>query len=756
MKALFRPLRLLLLLALAPATLRGEDGHDLWLRYPLVSDAALLREYRAAAASLLLQGTSPTLVAARDELTRGLGGLLGRQVPLVAGVAGEGVVVVGTPSSSAVIASLPLAAELRALGDEGYLVRPATVGGHRVIVIAGRSDIGALYGAFAFLRQLQTHRSLASLDLKGSPRIHLRLLDHWDNLNGTIERGYAGHSLWQWDSLPGTLSPRYRDYARADASIGINGAVLTNVNANARVLTPEYLAKVAALANVFRPYGIRVYLTARFSAAMEIGGLKTADPLDPGVQAWWKAKADEIYTLIPDFGGFLVKANSEGQPGPQDYHRSHADGANMLADALGPHGGVVMWRAFVYSNEVPTDRIRQAYDEFHPLDGQFRPNVLVQVKNGPLDFQPREPFSPLFGGMPRTPVMMELQVTKEYLGQRNSLVFLAPMWKEVLDADTYAAGPGSTVAKVIDGSVYGGRKGMTGIAGVANVGDDRDWSGSDFNQANWFAFGRLAWDPSLTAARIAEDWIRMTFTNDPTFVAPVERMMLASRENAVNYMEPLGLAHQMNQFNAPSHFGPGPWQSVAWASERGEERGPPRPDWTPPYFSRADSIGIGFNRTAHPEPAAAGAAAMPGSDAVAQYHGPVAARFASRDSIPLQYLLFFHHVGWTERLRTGRTLWDELVHHWDEGVDSAQANVRSWAALKGRIDPERYALAAENLREEAADARWWRDASISYFQTLSKQPLPAGSPAPLHPLEWYEALRCGREPRCPVVEDAAR
>jgi len=738
MKARLRPLWLLLVLVLAPATLRGEDGHDLWLRYLLVSDAALLREYRAAAASLLLQGTSPTLAAARDELMLGLGGLLGRP-PLAARVAGAGVVVVGTPSSSPIVASLPLVGELRGLGDEGYLVRAATVGGHRVIVIAGNSDIGVLYGVFAFLRQLQTHQRLAGLDLKSSPRIRLRLLDHWDNLNGTIERGYAGHSLWQWDSLPGKLSPRYRDYARADASIGINGAVLTNVNANARVLTPEYLARVAALANVFRPYGIRVYLTARFSAPIEIGGLKTADPLDPAVQAWWKAKADEIYGLIPDFGGFLVKANSEGQPGPQDYHRTHADGANMLAEAVTGHGGVVMWRAFVYSNEVPTDRIRQAYDEFHPLDGTFRPNVFVQVKNGPLDFQPREPFSPLFGGMPRTPVMLELQVTKEYLGQRNSLVFLAPMWTEVLDADTYAQGPGSTVAKVIDGSVF--HEVRTGIAGVSNVGDDRDWSGSDFNQANWYAFGRLAWDPALASARIADEWIRMTFTNDPSFVAPVLRMMLASRENAVNYMEPLGLAHQMNQFNAPSHFGPGPWQSVAWARERGQERGEPRPDWTPPYFSRADSLGIGFDRTAS------------GSDAVAQYHPPVAARFASRDSVPLEYLLFFHHVGWTERLRTGRTLWDELVHRWDAGVDSARANVRTWASLRGKIDAERYALAAENLRQEAADARWWRDASIAYFQTLSKQPLPAGSPAPLHPLEWYKALRCGREPRCPAVED---
>ncbi|HEX9107547.1 MAG TPA: alpha-glucuronidase family glycosyl hydrolase, partial [Longimicrobiales bacterium] len=492
MKALLRPLWLILVLALAPA-LRAEDGYELWLRYRLVSNAARLAEYRGVLQRLVVQGSSPTLGMARDELVRGLRGLLGRAPALQERVAGEGVLVLGTPASSPYIASLGLGARLQPLGDEGYLIRSFVAGGRRITIVSGNSDVAVLYGTFELLRRLQVHATLSGLDDTSAPAIHLRLLDHWDNLNGTIERGYAGHSLWQWDSLPGRLSSRYGDYARANASIGINGTVLTNVNANARVLTAEYLPKVAALASVFRPYGIKVYLTARYSAPVEIGGLKTADPLDPGVREWWKAKADEIYKLIPDFGGFLVKANSEGQPGPQDYKRTHADGANMLADAVGPHGGVVMWRAFVYSSEVPTDRIRQAYDEFHPLDGQFRPNVFVQVKNGPLDFQPREPFSPLFGGMPNTPVMMELQVTKEYLGQRNSLVFLAPMWQEVLGADTYARGPGSTVAQVIDGRLYGGRGRMTGIAGVANVGDDRNWCGSDFNQANWYAFGRLAW-----------------------------------------------------------------------------------------------------------------------------------------------------------------------------------------------------------------------------------------------------------------------
>src|SRR5213079_3389998 len=418
----------------------------------------------------------------------------------------------------------------------------------------------------------------------------------------------------------------------------INGTVLTNVNANATVLSHEYLAKVAALANVFRPYGLRVYLTARFSAPIELGGLATADPLDPAVGAWWRRKVDEIYRAVPDFGGFVVKANSEGQPGPQDYGRTHADGANMLADALAPHGGIVMWRAFVYSNEVPTDRVRQAYDEFTPQDGAFRENVLLQVKNGPLDFQPREPFHPLFGAMSRTPLMMELQITKEYLGQDTHLTFLAPLWEEVLRADTYAPGPGGR-----GGSDVAAR--IRGLAGVANVGNDRDWCGSDFNQANWYAFGRLAWDPMLSSAAIAAEWTRMTLSNDPRVVRPVVAMMLASREAAVNYMTPLGLAHQMARGH---HYGPGPWVTGG------------RADQTSVYFNRADSAGLGFDRTAS------------GSDAVRQYAAPLRARFGSRDSVPEQLLLWFHHVGWSERLRSGRSLWEALLADYQAGVDTAR------------------------------------------------------------------------------------
>jgi len=511
------------------------------------------------------------------------------------------------------------------------------------------------------------------------------------------------------------ITPRYRDCARAHASIGINGTVLTNVNANALILTPACLVKVAAIARVFRPYGIKVYLTARFSAPIEIGALPTADPLDARVRAWWAAKADEIYRTIPDFGGFVVKANSEGQPGPQDYHRSHADGANMLADALAPHGGIVMWRAFVYSSEVATDRVMQAVDEFVPLDGTFRSNVLIQVKNGPLDFQPREPFSPLFGAMRRTPLMMELQITKEYLGQDTHLVFLAPMWEEVLHADTYARGPagegGSDVAARI-----------RGLAGVANVGKDRDWCGSDFNQANWYAFGRLAWDPMLSSAAIAAEWTRMTLSNDPRVVRPVVAMMLASREAAVNYMTPLGLAHQMARGH---HYGPGPWVTGG------------RADQTSVYFNRADSIGLGFDRT------------PTGSNAVRQYLPPLPERFASRDSVPTALLLWFHHVGWRERLRSGRTLWEELLAHYQAGVDTVRWMQRTWDGLEARVDADRFRRVQGFLRIQEAEARWWRDASVLYWQSFSHLPLPPGYEAAGHSLDWYRQLRCPPDPRKP-------
>ena len=702
--------------ARAPA---AEDGSDLWLRYRLVGDTARLAEYRATITQLVVPSDAPTIQAARAELVAGLRGLLGRDIPVAGDVTRDGALIVGTPAGSRLVAGLPLGDALRDAGPEGFVIRAMAVRGRRATVVAANRDVGVLYGAFHLLRLLQTETPLRGLNVESAPRLPLRLLDHWDNLDGTAERGYAGASLWEWARLPDSLNPRYRDYARANASVGINGVVPTNVNADPRVLTPAYLVKVAALANVLRPYGITVYLSPRFSAPIEIGNLPTADPLDPGVRAWWVAKVDEIYRAIPDFGGFLVKANSEGQPGPQDYHRTHADGANLLADALAPHGGIVMWRAFVYRSEVPTDRVMQAADEFVPLDGAFRKNVLLQVKNGPLDFQPREPFHPLFGAMPHTPLMMEVQITKEYLGQDTHLAFLAPLWEEVLNADTYARGPGTTVGKEIHG-----------IAGVANVGSDRDWCGSDFNQANWYAFGRLAWDYTLPSSAIADEWVRMTFSNAPRVVDRVKAIMLASREAVVNYMTPLGLAHQMARGH---HYGPGPWVTGG------------RADQTSVYFSRADSAGLGFDRTAS------------GSDAVRQYAAPLRARFGSRDSVPEQLLLWFHHVGWSEHLRSGRSLWEALLADYQAGVDTARWMRRTWDGVADLVDPERFRRTQAFLHIQEAEARWWRDASVLYWQSFSHLPLPPNYETPAHDLDWYRRLRCPpdpRKPRCDAVMGA--
>ncbi|WP_232823563.1 alpha-glucuronidase family glycosyl hydrolase [Dyella sp. C9] len=697
-----------LLLACA-GTVRAEDGYDLWLRYrPLPAAQASL--YRSHAAQLVMATATPIELATRDELQRGLGGLLGQSPALADAVSGDGAIVVGTPSSSPAIARLRL--DTAGLGREGYLIRSAVIAGHPVTVVAANDDVGALYGTFHLLRLVQTGQLLDKLDLRDAPRLKLRVLDHWDNLDRHVERGYAGASLWDWQKLPGWLDPRYTDYARANASIGINGTVLNNVNANAAILTPAYLDKVKALAGVFRPYGIRVYLSVKFSAPIEIGGLKTADPLDPQVQRWWRAKADEIYALIPDFGGFLVKANSEGQPGPQDYGRTHADGANMLADALAPHGGVVMWRAFVYSQHNNDDRAKQAYTEFKPLDGKFRANVLLQVKNGPIDFQPREPFNPLFGAMPGTPLMMEFQVTKEYLGFATHLAYLGPLFEEVLKADTQARGKGSTVAKVIDGQLDGHV--LTGMAGVANIGTDRDWTGSDFNQANWYAYGRLAWNPEASSRDIAEDWVRMTFSNDPAFVKPVVDMMMGSREAVVDYMTPLGLHHLMGHGH---HYGPAPWDASG-----------PRADWTPVYYHRADRNGIGFDRSSS------------GSDAVAQYAPPVAAEFNDPARAPEALLLWFHHLPWNYRLHSGQTLWDALVAHYTRGVEEVAQMRNTWARLDGYVDADRYRKAASFLAIQQDEAQWWRDASIAYFQSLNGLPLPAGYRPPAHPLSYYESL----------------
>jgi alpha-glucuronidase len=574
--AWLRGLILLFLLGLAGAA-QAEDGYELWLRYQPV-EAEWQGRYGPAVTALVPGKASPSLDAARAELVRGLGGLLGHAVP-VGTEPVAGAIVFGTPSSSPVIAGLGL--PLGTLRTDGYLIRSVSIGGKPLTVIASNDDLGVLYGSFAFLRLLQTRQPIDRLDLASSPAVMLRVLNHWDNLNGSIERGYAGSSLWKWQTLPAHIQPRYLDYARANASIGINGAVLNNVNSTDDILTPLYIEKVAALAAAWRPYGIKVYLSPRFTAPMSLGGLKTADPTDPAVRTWWADEIAMIYHAIPDFGGFLVKASSEDQPGPQQYGKTHADGANMFGDLLAPHHGVVMYRAFVYADshgDLKKERAVQAYKEFVGFDGQFRDNVIIQVKDGPFDFQPREPFHPLFGAMPKTALMPEFPITKEYLGQASEMSFTGVRYEEILSSDTYEKGPGSTVAKVIDGTLYPHK--LTGVAGVANTGSDRDWSGSIFNQANWYSFGRMAWDPYLTARATATEWTRMTLGNAPKVVQTSTGMMLRSYDAMVDYSMPLGLAFMMQR---DTHSGPGMWDMVAR-----------RADWMSGWFNRAAADGVGL------------------------------------------------------------------------------------------------------------------------------------------------------------------
>ncbi|MDR1783689.1 MAG: alpha-glucuronidase [Dysgonamonadaceae bacterium] len=577
----------------------------------------------------------------------------------------------------------------------------------REISIEAHTPAGLLYGAYHLLMLQETGADEGNLYIAESPAYDIRILNHWDNLDRSIERGYAGKSLWQWDQLPDTISPIYEQYARANASIGINATVLNNVNANPIFITEDYLKKVAVLANIFRPYGIKVFLSVNFSSPKLIGGLPTSDPLDADVIKWWKTKVDEIYRYIPDFGGFLVKANSEGQPGPQDFGRTHADGANTLADALKPHRGIVMWRAFVYAPDGD-DRAKQAYNEFLPLDGQFRDNVIIQVKNGPIDFQPREPFSPIFGAMKKTPLMPELQITREYLGQSKMFSYLAPLFSECLLADTYCEGEGSTVAKVTTGKVY--PQIVTAIAGVANTGTDANWTGHILGQADWYCFGRLAWNPELSPANIADEWLKMTFTSNPAFIEPVKRIMLESREAMVNFMMPLGLHHI---FSWNQHYGPGPWDNFPGS----------RRDWLPPYYHQADSVGIGFDRTDK------------GSNAVAQYYPPLRDTFNNVETCPEEYLLWFHHLPWDYRMKNGRTLWAELCYRYQSGVYSCREFQKVWDRMEPYIDKERFTAIQEKLKIQTKDAMWWKDACTQYFQEFSKRPIPYELERPVYDLK---------------------
>ncbi|MBN2523598.1 MAG: alpha-glucuronidase [Bacteroidales bacterium] len=685
-----------------------DDGYRLWLRYDQIENESVLNDYKQIIQNIIVTGESPTIFAAREEILYGLSALFGAEVPVNKEVK-EGCLLIGTPESSSVINGYFKGDTISAIGNEGYSIFSTQSEGYKITVITGNTDVGILYGVFHFLKLLQTRQSIAELNIASKPGIQNRLLNHWDNLDRKVERGYAGFSLWKWNTLPDYIDPRYKDYARANASVGINGTVLTNVNANAQVLTPEYLEKVAALADVFRPYGIRVYLTARFSAPIEIGGLRTADPLQKNVIEWWNNKAKEIYSYIPDFGGFLVKANSEGQPGPQNYGRSHAEGANLLARAVKPYNGIVMWRAFVYSNEEPEDRAKQAYNEFKPLDGKFEDNVLIQVKNGPIDFQPREPFHPLFGAMEQTPVMMEFQVTQEYLGQDIHLTYLAPLYEECLHSDTYAKGTGSEVFKVINGSLFNYNE--TGIAGVSNIGDDRNWCGHPIAQANWYALGQLAWDPEAASQEIAEEWIRMTYSNNQEVIDTMLKIMMISREAGVNYRTPLGLHHQMAWHH---HYGPGPWI-----------KDKPRADWTSAYYNKADETGIGFDRT------------KTGSNAVSQYFSPLTELFGNIETCPEELLLWFHHVPWNYKMKSGNTLWEELCMKYYQGTDQVREMQTKWNSLEGKIDDERFKHVQSLLKIQVRDAIEWRNACLLYYQTFSKMPIPEKYEQPDQTLEYY-------------------
>lgn len=565
---------------------------------------------------------------------------------------------------------------------EGYMLTDSS--------IIASSSIGILYGAYDLLR-LQETGNLSHLSKTEKPAVNLRILNHWDNLDGSIERGYAGKSIWKWDeiildkagefkNISKDLRNRLITYARSNASIGINGAVLNNVNASPQMMTSEYLHKVKVIADIFRPYGIRVYLSINFASPMALGYTKTADPLDMKVQLWWKKKAKEIYASIPDFGGFLVKANSEGQPGPGDYHRSHADGANMLADALKPFGGIVMWRSFVYgANHKGEDRVKQAVSEFKYQDGKFRDNVILQSKNGPLDFQPREPYAPIFDNIHQTPQIAELQITQEYLGQSKHLVYLAPMWKEFFR--------------------FVSPDKLKGIAGVSNIGDNANWCGHPFSQANWYAFGRLAWNPSISSEEIAHEWLIQTYEcKDERFTKPVEMMMLTSREACVNYMMPLGLHHI---FKFDHHYGPEP---DGFKAEYPLE-------WCPVYYHQADCNGIGFNRSSD------------GTDAVGQYPEPYRSLYDNLATCPEEYLLWFHHVPWNYRMKSGSTLWEELCMKYNMGVSMVETYRDYWHTstkeyIKDHITE--WEMTDSLLNVQLASAKEWRDVCLKYFQTFSK------------------------------------
>ena len=692
-----------LFLALLPLLSNAEDGSKLWLRAETGKNATITANQQ-----------TPTINIAKQEL--------GTQWK-------------GAPVQLNIVNSRELRSntELQKLGKDGFLITGNKLTG---VTIQASAEQGLLYGAYHLLRLQETGKDAGALNIAESPKYDLRILNHWDNLGWAIERGEAvagRFSFWRSDELP-KISPKLKEYARANASVGINGAVLNNPNASPDMLTRESLQKVKVIADELRPYYVKVYLSVNFSSPKELGGLPTSDPLDKDVIEWWKGRAKEIYSLIPDFGGFLVKADSEGLPGPHDYGRTHADGANVLADALKPYNGVVMWRAFVYNpgesgtyseyggardfaltyKTTEKDRANQAYSEFIPLDGMFRDNVILQVKNGPIDFQPREPFSPLFGAMKKTQLMPEFQIMQEYLGSRIHSVFLATQWKEFFESDTYCAGRGSTVAKTTDGSIYPHK--VSAIAAVVNTGDDVNWTGQHFAQSNWYSFGRLAWNHELSADQIADEWLQQTFSQNADFVNPAKEIMLDTWETEVNFMMPLGLHHI---FAWRTHYGPEPWCDIPGI----------RPDWLPVNYHLADNVGLGINRTST------------GSNAVGQYFSPLIEELNDIRTCPEKFLLWFHHAPWDFQMKNGRIFWDELCYKYQEGVDQMRDIQKKWDKLESYIDNERFLDIQYTLKIQSRDAVWWRDACVLYFQTFSKRPIPAELERPVYDLEELKQIK---------------
>ena len=684
---------ILILLSFLSFSSYADDGSNLWLNYQKIEDASLRKSYSKAYRQIIDTQQSAKSAVAAKEIQMALEAMTGAMLPISAD---------GNASRSIIL-------EINKTNTiaDSYTIKSTVKG----VTISANNENSLIYGAFAFIRNIQTQKGL-TYEETNTAKIQYRMLNHWDNADGTVERGYAGSSIWKWNELPEVIDPRIITYARANASIGINAITVNNVNASSRFLTAEYLRKIKGVADALRPYGIKVFISINFRSPRTLGGLTTSDPLDPEVRKWWKDKTKEIYDFIPDFGGYLVKANSEGEPGPQDYGRTHADGANMLAAALEGKDGIVIWRAFVYDADPNGDRFKEAYMQFKPLDGTFDKKVVVQVKNGPIDFMPREPFHPMFGQFPKTPLAIEFQITQEYLGQSTHLTYLAPMFKECLDADTYAKGEGSTVAKVVDGSLD--NHPISIMAGVANTGSDANFTGHPFNQANWYAFGRLAWDYTLTSEEIAKEWTMQTLSQKPEVVEEVSQIMDKSLPIYIKYTYPLGLHHMMGEGH---HYGPQPWL---------ERSG--RPDWTSVYYHRAAADGIGFDRTGKQ------------SDALSLYAPQVQQKWNNPATCDLNYLLWFHHLPWDYKLSTGRTLWNELMVRYFSGVDDVAKMQKEWDGLKGDIDPQIFENVAGRLAIQHREAIWWRDACFLYFKQFSNMPVPAGYEAPTRTLEEVKAI----------------